>query len=113
MKRIARLLAAVFLPVHVFAQYECNVKVINVLVYKDGMVNVLHSGRGDYTVICNMAGDYGGVSLTTCAAWTAMLQSIKKKNGTANFYYAGSGACSTLPTYWSSPVPVYIGDVTP
>lgn len=101
------------LPAHVRAAYECNVSIKHVLVYANGDVNVLHSGRGDYTVICNMQANYGNVSAGTCAMWTAMLQAIKKKNGTANFYYPGNGSCSTLPTYWSAPVPVYIGDVTP
>ena len=104
---------ASLLPLHAVAHYECNVKVVNVLVYHNGVVNVLHAGRGDYTVICNLNSDYGTVSPTTCAMWAAMLQAIKKKNGLANFYYEGSGSCATLATYGSAPVPVYIGDVTP
>lgn len=101
------------LPFQAHAVFECNVSVKNVLVYADGMVNVLHSGRGDYTMICNMQSEYGGVSPSTCAMWATMLQVIKKKNGIANFYYQGAGACSTLATYGSAPVPTYIGDVTP
>lgn len=93
--------------------FECNASVHNVLIYSDGSVNVLHSGRGDYTVVCGLRGDRGGVDAVTCAAWTGLLQQVKKKGGTANFYYPGAGSCSTMPTYWSSPVPTYIGDVTP
>lgn len=93
------------------AAYECTVSVKSLLVYKDGMVNVLHSGRGDYTMICSLNSDYG-VSPTVCANWVALLESIKKRNGQANFYYEGQGSCATLPTYHSTPVPVYIGDVT-
>lgn len=107
------LLVSASLPFQAHAVFECNVSVKNVLVYADGTVNVLHSGRNDYTVVCNMQSQYGNVSPTTCAMWTAMLQMIKKKNGIANFYYPGSGSCSTLPTYGSAPVPTYIGDVTP
>jgi hypothetical protein len=107
------LLASAVLPFHAFAAYECSVSVKNVLVYKDGIVNVLHNGRGDYTIICSMSADYAGVSVSTCAMWTAMLQAIKKKNGVATFYYDGVGSCATLPTYAAAPVPVYIGDVTP
>lgn len=107
------LIAACTLPAHALAAYECNVRVVNVLVYSDGTVNTLHSGRGDYTIICNLNSNYGAASPTTCAMWTAMLQAIKKKNGTANFYFDGSGSCATMPTYGSAPVPVYIGDVTP
>lgn len=107
------LLASAVFPFNAVAAYECGVSVKNVLVYKDGLVNILHSGRGDYTIICSLGSDYAGVSVGTCAMWTAMLQAIKKKNGTATFYYDGVGSCATLPTYGASPVPVYIGDVTP
>jgi hypothetical protein len=107
------MLCAVVLPMDVYAAYECNVKVINVLVYADGAVNVLHSGRGDYTVICNVSRDYGNVSPSACAMWTGMLLAIKKKNGSANFYFEGSSTCDRLPTYGNAPIPVYIGDVTP
>lgn len=107
------LLVSAALPFQAHAAFECNVSVKNVLVYADGIVNVLHSGRGDYTVICNINSEHSGVSPSTCAMWTTMLQVIKKKNGTANIYYPGSGSCSTLPTYGSAPVPTYIGDVTP
>lgn len=107
------MLVLVTLPFQAHAAFDCSVSVKNVLVYANGMVNVLHSGRGDYTVICNMQSEYSGVSSSTCAMWTAMLQVIKKKNGVAHFYYEGAGTCSTLPTYGSAPVPIYIGDVTP
>jgi hypothetical protein len=107
------LMAAMLLPLKASADFSCQATVINVLVYNNGIVNIVHSGRGDYTAICSMASDYNGVSVTTCAMWTAMLQAIKKKNGTATFYYPGTGTCATLPTYWSTPAPVYIGDVTP
>lgn len=93
--------------------FQCTATVHNVLIYSDGSVNVLHSGRGDYTVVCSLRGDRGGVDVATCAAWTGLLQQIKKKSGTAQFYYPGDGSCSTMPTYWTSPTPTYIGDVTP
>lgn len=101
------------LPMHAWAVYFCNVKVANVLIYQDGSVNVLHSGRGDYTYICNLSNERNQVSTTTCAMWTGMLLAIKKNNGTAQFYFNGDGDCSTMATYASAPVPVYIGDVMP
>ena len=107
------LLAAVMLPIHANAAYSCNVNVKYVLVYGTGMVNVLHSGASDWTMICSLTADYGGVSVSTCSMWTAMLLAIKKKNGTATFYYDGTGSCATLPTYGSAPIPIYIGDMTP
>lgn len=93
-----------------FAAYQCSVQIVQVLVYSSGNVNVLHTGRGDFTVICNLNSNYGEVSPTTCAMWTAMLQSTKKKGGTASFYFNGEGSCATMGTYTSAPVPVYIGD---
>ena len=110
---LVALVVALLLPAPAHAAYECNVSVKNVLIYREGSVNVLHTGRGDYTVVCSMKGTYGGVDPTTCAMWTAMLQSIKKKNGIANFYFDGTGSCDSMGTYWSAPAPVYIGDVTP
>jgi hypothetical protein len=107
------LIAAAMLPVHANAAYECNVSVRNVLVYSGGLVNIYHNARGDYTMLCNLSADYNGVSANTCTIWTAMLLAIKKKNGTASFYYNGTGSCATMLTYTDAPVPVYIADVTP
>lgn len=95
------------------APFDCAVTLSTVLVYASGAVNVLHSGRGDYTVICSLDAPYNGVSITTCAMWTSMLLNLKDKNKKATFYYdtnmAGVTSCSTLPTYGSAPAPVYIG----
>lgn len=111
MKRIFAFLLAVTFPMSAFATFDCNVNIIQVLVYSNGAVNVLHTGRGEFTVICNLNSNYGEASPTTCAMWTAMLQSIKKKGGSANFYFNGEGSCATMETYHNAPVPVYIGDV--
>lgn len=110
--RLALLVACLFASQQAAAVYECNVKVVDVLVYSNGLVNVLHSGRGDFTVVCNLNTERQGVSPTTCAVWFGLLEAIKKKNGTANIYFGGDGSCATLPTYDSAPAPVYIGDVT-
>ena len=107
------LLASTVVHFEAHAAIECNVSVRRVLLYADGTVNVWHSGREDYTVVCNLQSTYGSVSPSTCTMWTAMLQVIKKKNGIANFYYPGTGTCATLPTYGGAPIPGYIGDVTP
>jgi hypothetical protein len=93
------------------ASFNCTVGVSKVLVYGSGDVNVFHQGRNDYTIICNLSKARQNVSITTCAMWTSMLQNIKKDGGKATFYYPNSGACATLPTYNSSPAPVYIGNV--
>jgi hypothetical protein len=91
--------------------FECRVRVTSVLVYGDGTVNVSHTGRGDYTHICNLDQPRQGVSTTTCAMWAAMLQQVKRTNSTVDFYYGGAGSCETLPTYGGSPGPTYIGMV--
>jgi hypothetical protein len=91
---------------------ECRVTIGAVLVYRDGSVNVLHSGRGDYTYICNLSSERLGVSPTTCAMWTRMLQSLKLVGKRADFYYQLEPtftSCADLPTYSASPAPVYIG----
>lgn len=77
-----------------------------VLVYASGTVNISHTGRSSYTVICNLSAERQGVSVTTCA----MLQNIKKSSGKAIFYYDGTDTCADIATYGSAPVPVYIGD---
>lgn len=95
-------------PAH--ATFECNVKIQRVLIYDSGVVNVLHSGRGDYTHVCNLNVERQGVSPVVCANWVAMLQHIKRNNYWASFWFNGTGSCATLPTYDSSPAPVYIGN---
>lgn len=94
-----------------FSAIVCEVDVKRVLIYKDGHVNVLHSGRNDFMFICNLQEARQDVSVSTCAMWTSMLQNIQYENRKAIFYYQGSGSCSDLPTYGNAPVPFYIGTV--
>jgi len=93
------------------ASYYCNAQVTSVLVYADGGVNVLHSGRGDYTFICNLNTSYKSVTTEACAGWLGIVLLAKKNNAALQFYYDGSGTCSTLLTYSNSPAPSYIGPV--
>ena len=110
MKKILVLIGMMFsLPS--YAAFQCTVNINHVLVYKDGTVNVHHSGRGDYTHICNLSTPREDVSITTCAMWTSMLQNIKKNMTKAQFYYSGEGSCEALPVYGNAPAPVYIGDM--
>lgn len=112
MNKIALSMLMSFIAIDASA-FECDVKVLKLLVYTEGTVTVMHSGRGDYTHICNLNVETHGVSTTTCAMWTALLQSIKKKGGVATFMYAGAGTCATMLTHGIAPYPHYIGDVTP
>jgi hypothetical protein len=94
------------------ADFYCSVNVQSVLPYHTGAVNILHSGRNDYTYICNLNTTHTvGISVEplTCAMWTALLLQAKKNNTPVTFWYAGNGSCATLPTYSNAPVPVYIG----
>lgn len=90
--------------------YQCTVDINSVLIYSNGIVNVKHSGRGDYTFICNLKEDYQGVSVSTCAMWTSMLLSMKNAAKKVDFYYDNQySSCAAIPTYGSAPIPVYIG----
>ncbi len=91
--------------------FDCAVDVNRVLIYADGSVNILHSGRNDYTYICNVKGTWKGIDTVTCALWTSMLQNTQNNANKATFYYGGTGSCETLATYGSTPAPVYIGSI--
>ncbi len=93
--------------------FECRGSIGPVLVYNDGSVNIVHSGRGTYTVICNLSTAREGVSVQTCAMWTSLLMQLKKEGKRADFYYTTGAAtsCADLPTYWSAPAPTYIGTI--
>ena len=99
------------LPLSANAAFECNVKIFNVLVYGNGAVNVLHSGRQDYTVVCYLDAPVGGLSPTTCALWAAMLQAIKKKNGTAAFCFGGMEVVRRWEPMGPPQSQVVLGDV--
>lgn len=95
------------------ADYGCNVTVQAVLAYYEGSVNVLHSGRGDYTIVCNLNQTYTNgfsVSPTTCAMWYATLLRAKKNNQPIQLWFQGTGSCATMGTYGSAPVPWYLGE---
>lgn len=102
---------ALAMPIQALAAFNCEVDVSKVLIYKDGNVNVVHSGRNDFTVICNLKTERQGVSITTCAMWASMLQNVQNNDVRAIFYYGEAGTCATLPIYGDTPAPVYIGTV--
>jgi len=93
------------------ASFSCNVNISRILVYGNGNVNILHSGRNDYTFICNTKGTWKRIDTVTCSHWVAMLQNIQNNNGKAIFYFAENGSCATLPTYGNSYAPQYIGSI--
>jgi hypothetical protein len=115
--RAAAALVCVVLATAAQAQaFECRVTVQGVLAYSGGSVNVLHSGRNDWTVVCNLDRTYQvgsqSVSPTTCAVWYATLLRAKKNNQPVDVYfYDPAGSCAAVGTYGSAPVPVYIGEI--
>ena len=119
-RRVAPLVAGAFVVAMTMSaragNFECTASIVNVLIYKSGDVNVLHSGRGDYTVMCNLITTRDGVDPTVCATWYALLQTVKNKHGTVDLWFSVTDpvvvSCATLPTYWSAPGPYYVGDVT-
>ncbi|MBU1620768.1 MAG: hypothetical protein KJ556_04840 [Gammaproteobacteria bacterium] len=112
--RVVLTLCLLFVSSKLWAAFDCKVDLHAVLIYGDGTVNVLHSGRGDYTHICNLSEERLGVSPTTCALWASMLVTLKKDGKKADFYYNSTpqyNSCATLPHYSGAPAPVYIGAV--
>ncbi|PKF80342.1 hypothetical protein CW749_07180 [Vibrio sp. vnigr-6D03] len=110
MKKLLLLLSLV-VSTNAFAAFNCEVTVNRVLVYGNGSVNILHSGRNDFTYICNTKGTWKGIDTVTCSLWVGMLQNIQNNAKKAIFYYGGQGTCATLPTYGNTPAPVYIGSI--
>lgn len=111
--RISAAIALCSYSIWAVAQVDCVGKVKHLLIYADGTVNVMNSFRNDFTVVCNLNSTYAAVSPTVCASWVALLAHIKKKDGSAVHYYPSGTVCNAVPTYGDSPVPGYIGDLTP
>ena len=104
--------AGICCALSVRAAFTCTVSINGVLAYNNGSVNVLHSGRGDWTVVCALNQPYTQgltVGPETCAVWYATMLRAKNNNQLVTFYFDGSGTCATINTYWAAPVPVYIG----
>ncbi|MFO1217591.1 MAG: hypothetical protein U1E89_04305 [Burkholderiaceae bacterium] len=98
-------------PAH--ADFACAVTVQSVLSYYEGSVNVLHTGRGDWTFLCNLETPRTSgltVQPTTCMVWTTLLLRAKKNNQQVQFWFPGTGSCATIATYGSAPVPTYVGE---
>ena len=109
MNKLLATLLILLTPFAAKATFHCSVDVNRVLVYGTGGINILHSGRNDYTNICNLNTTWKGVEPVTCAMWVGLLQNAQVNNKKVIFYYNGEGTCNTLPTYGNTPAPVYIG----
>lgn len=93
--------------------FECSPTIGGLLIYAEGWVNLNHSARGDWTIICNLKSEWKGVSMQTCALWASTLQDAKNRGKPVSMYFYGNtgDTCETLPTYSGSPPPVYIGRI--
>lgn len=83
------------------ADFSCRVTVQGVLPYSSGPVNVLHTGRNDWTMVCSLSEPYTNgltVSPATCMAWVAILLRAKKNNQQVDFWFPGTGTCATIAT---------------
>ena len=102
-------MASVLVPLAAPAATDCHGTVTNALLYGDGSLNVRGSWRGDFTVLCNTNGTFGGIPGEICLSWYATAIKSIETGKSANVYYAATYSCTALPTYWSSPVPTYFG----
>lgn len=86
----------------------CQGTVSRLTILADGTIFVNSSYRGDYTRICNINTDVGGVTATNCAAWFAILKSAVQRQSQIITYYPEAVSCSSLSTSSLSPLPAYI-----
>ncbi len=93
------------------ASHTCDVTISEVLLYGSGVVNVKHSGRNDYTHICNLTTSRANVGVQVCAMWVSTLLSMKQTGKSVRFMYdlPAGVTCASLPLYDSAPAPIYIG----
>ena len=95
-----------------FAAIQCSGKISQSYVDWDGNLIVLPSWRGDFVRLCNIrqsqTGDGKTIDPVTCKGWFAeVLAAVAADKGTVVFY-DGIASCSTVPTYYSSPLPNYV-----
>lgn len=105
------MLSIVFAAPVTAAPQWCQGTVANLWVYSNGNVFVQPSYRGDYTMICNMNTEIGGISVTTCATWFAILRSAVQRQSNIMVHYPDAPACNALPTYGGSILPGYVMQV--
>jgi len=73
-----------------------------------GDVYVRVSWRNDYVRLCNVNGNVGSVSVTTCASWISLARSAVQRSAQTTVQYSEAPACETMPVYQAAPVPYYV-----
>ena len=113
MKKWARLLlgaALVNTCTTTQAAIQCDGLVNYALLYSDGTVNLHSAWRGEFTLLCNTNGTWGGIPAEVCLSWYAVAAKAAADGKVLTVYYnTDSYSCANLPVYGSSLVPVYVG----
>lgn len=110
MIKIISVLGLAVIAFNVNADITCSGKVLTVLQYANGSVNVKTSYRNDYTYICNTVSNWKGISPDACRSMLSIALSAKAVDKNILVYYSGNQfSCATIPKYANSPYPVYVG----
>jgi len=88
----------------------CSGTVRNIIQYADGRMMIFGSWRGDFTMLCNTATVWNGISTGVCSKWyaTASIAYTTGRPVVVSYGDAGTATCGTLPTYQSAPPPDYL-----
>ena len=89
------------------AAVNCSGDIKRVYVTKVGDLVILGSWRNDYTKVCNVAIEWGGVKDSTCKAWLSIAEAAQISKTPVIVRYNLS-SCSDIPTYTASPSPEYL-----
>lgn len=91
------------------AQLWCRGKVTNTYLDLSGTLIVSGTWRADYTQLCNIKVVLNGIDPTTCLTWfsIAIASQTKGLDVQASYSDPSALACNTLPTYRSTPPPIY------
>ena len=92
------------------AETYCASLVNETLTYSNGDVMVYPAWRNDWVTICNINIARNNVTPALCFAWFSTINNAILYNKSVGFYYVGvdPSGCPTLPTYSSSPAPLYV-----
>lgn len=86
----------------------CTGKILKVLTYADGQVQIYTDWRAEHLTLCNLNANWKNVSPSTCAAFFATATMAQKNDSWTTIRYSGSTPCNALPTYANAPNPFYI-----
>lgn len=94
-------------PAHAAGQW-CTGAVWSSWIDSGGSVLISSSWRTDHTQICSLSSAWKGIPVDVCVGWVAKLDAAATMNKSVTIFYADAPACNALPTYSSTPSPVYV-----